>query len=60
MEKMTDKQRELIECMNEFCYHKFDLSYERTKEEAREYISKNIEQYKLFTTDPWAIMNGYF
>lgn len=60
MEKMTDKQRELIECMNEFCFHKFDLSYERTKEEAREYISKNIEEYKLHTADPWVIMNGYF
>lgn len=60
MEKMTDKQRELIECMNEFCFHKFDLSYERTKEEAREYISKNIEEYKLLTTDPWVITHGYF
>ena len=60
MEKMTDKQRELIECMNEICYHKFDLSYERTKEEAREYISKNIEQYKLFTMDKWVLENGYF
>ena len=60
MEKMTDKQRELIECMNEFCFHKFDLSYERTKEEAREYISKNIDEYKLFTTDPWVITHGYF
>ena len=37
MNKMTDKQRELIECMNEF-------TYERSKEEAREYISKNIER----------------
>ena len=60
MEKMTDKQRELIECMNEFCFKKFDLSYERTKEEAREYISKNIEEYKLLTTDPWVITHGYF
>lgn len=60
MEKMTDKQRELIECMNEFCFHKFDLSYERTKEEAREYISKNINEYKLLITDDWALSNGYF
>lgn len=60
MKKMTDKQRELIECMNEVCTHIFDLSYERTKEEAREYISKNIEEYKLFTTDQWLITHGYF
>lgn len=60
MEKMTDKQRELIECMNEFCSKKFDLSYERTKEEAREYISKYIDEYKLFTMDTWVLENGYF
>lgn len=60
METMTDKQRELIECMNEFCSKKFDLSYERTKEEAREYISKNIEEYKLFTMDTWVLEHGYF
>ena len=60
MDKMTDKQRELIECMNEFCTKKFDLSYERTKEEAREYISKNIDEYKLLITSDWALSNGYF
>ena len=57
---MTDKQRELIECMNEFCQEKFDLSYERTKEEASEYISRNIDEYKLLTTSNWALSNGYF
>lgn len=57
---MTDKQRELIECMNEFCKEKFDLSYERTKEEASEYISRNIDEYKLLTTSNWALSNGYF
>ena len=57
---MTDRQRELIECMNELCSKKFDLSYERTKEEAREYISKNIEEYKLFTMDIWVLTHGYF
>ena len=57
---MTDKQRELIECMNEFCREKFDLSYERTKEEASEYISRNIDEYKLLTTSNWALSKGYF
>ena len=57
---MTEKQRDLIECMNEFCTHKFDLSYPRSKEEARQYISKNIEEYKLLTTSTWCLENGYF
>ena len=57
---MTDKQRELIEAMNEFCREQFDLSYERTKEEASEYISRNIDEYKLLTTSNWALSNGYF
>ena len=45
MNKMTDKQRELIECMNEFCTKKFDTTYERSKEEAIEYIGKNSNGY---------------
>ena len=57
---MTDKQRELIEAMNEFCREKFDLSYERTKEEASEYISRNIDEYKLLTMSNWLLLNGYF
>lgn len=59
IEQMTDKQRELIECMNEFCRKKFDLSYPRTKEEARDYISKNIEEYKLLSASYWHKINGY-
>ena len=46
--------------MNEFCREKFDLSYERTKEEAKEYISRNIDEYKLLTINNWALSNGYF
>ena len=42
---MTDKQRDLIECMNEFCQEQ--CSIEATKEEAQAYISRNIEEYKL-------------
>ena len=57
---MTDKQKQLIECMNEFCKEKSDLSYQRTKEEARDYISKNIEEYKLLSMDNWNISHGYF
>lgn len=46
MEKMSNSQRKLIESMNMFCSKKFDLSYERTREEAKEYIRENITEYK--------------
>ena len=60
---MTDKQRDLIKAMNEFCREKFDLSYPRTKEEARYYISRNFEEYKLESTilnGSWHLENGEF
>lgn len=57
---MTEKQKELIDCMNEFCKEKFDMSYQRTKEEARDYISRNIEEYKLLSMDNWIMSHGYF
>ena len=57
---MTEKQKELIERMNEFCKEKTDISYQRTKEEARDYISRNIEEYKLLSMDNWNISHGYF
>lgn len=53
VEQMTYLQEVLIEGMNEFCSEKFDLSYERTQEEAEEYISKNIDEYKSLTTHNW-------
>ena len=51
--QMTYLQVVLIENMNEFCSEKFDLSYERTKEEAEEYIINNIEEYRSLTTHNW-------
>ena len=30
-----------------------------TKEEASKYIKDNIALYRLFTTDTWALENGY-
>ena len=57
---ITDRQKRLIECMNEFCNEKFDLSYQRTKQEASNYISRNIDEYKLLTTSNWCLSNGYF
>lgn len=55
MKAITEKQKELIEDMNEFCTEKFDLSFERTCKEASDYISRNMEQFKLLTMDSWAI-----
>lgn len=55
MKAMTQKQKELIEDMNEFCNEKFDLSCERTCKEACEYIDRNIEQFKLLTMDSWML-----
>ena len=51
--QMTYLQEVLIKNMNEFCSEKFDLSYERTREEANEYINKNIEEYRSLTTHNW-------
>ena len=52
---ITNKQRELIEDMNEFCDEYFDLSIHRTKKEASEYISRNIDEYKLKLIDNWGL-----
>lgn len=51
--QMTYLQEVLIECMNEVCAEKFDLSYERTQKEAEEYIIQNIEEYRSLTTHNW-------
>lgn len=57
---MTNGQKKLIESMNEFCDEKFDTSKIRTKEEASEYISRNIERYKLRISNERLINEGYF
>ena len=57
---ITDKQRNLIECMNEFCREKFDLGNCPTKQMAQAYISRNIDEYKLQSASNWHIENGYF
>lgn len=49
---ITEKQRQFIEDMNEFCREKFDFQ-NKTKKEASEYISRNIEEYKLAIIDNW-------
>lgn len=57
---MTVKQRRLIEQMNEFCDEKFDVSKIRSNKEVSEYISRNIEQYKLRIVNGHLIDKGYF
>ena len=52
---ITEKQKELIDDMNEFCTEKLNCDENTTKEEASEYISRNIEQFKLLTMDNWQI-----
>lgn len=49
---ITDRQRELIEDMNEFCKEKFDFDG-KTKADAIAYISRNIEEFKLETMSNW-------
>lgn len=51
---ITDKQCRLIDDMNEFCEEK--LNYDRnltTKEEAANYIDRNILLFKLATMSTW-------
>ena len=50
---ITEKQKALIDDMNECWTEKFNYNKNTTKEEAREYISRNIEQFKLLTMDDW-------
>lgn len=51
---VTERQKKFIEDMNEFCREKFDFKG-KTKKEASEYISRNIEEYKFATMDNWQI-----
>lgn len=51
---ITEKQRQFIEDMNEFCKEKFDFNG-KTRKDASEYISKHIEEYKLAIMDSWQI-----
>lgn len=53
---MSEKQRELIDSMNEFCKEKFEYSDKTTMREAQEYISRNIEEFKFLSQpDNWTL-----
>lgn len=55
--KPTEKQLQFIADIEEFVDERFKGT---TKEEATEYISRNIERYKLLTMDNYILENGYF
>ena len=50
--EITPPQRQLIEAMNEFCRDKFNFEG-KTKEDAREYISRHMDEFRLATMDNW-------
>lgn len=53
---MSEKQRELIDSMNEFYKEKFEYSDKTTMREAQEYISRNIEEFKFLSQlDNWTV-----
>lgn len=52
---MTEKQKALIDDMNEFCREKFIYDDKTTSKQASEYISANIDEFKLVTMDNWQI-----
>lgn len=49
---ITDKQRQLIEDMNEFCREKFDFKGKNRKD-ASEYIDRNMSEFKLASMSNW-------
>ena len=52
---ITKNQKELIDDMNEFCREKFMYDDRTTLAQAAEYISRNIEEFKLLTMDSWQL-----
>ena len=52
---ITKNQKELIDDMNEFCREKFMYDDCTTLAQAAEYISRNIEEFKLLTMDNWQL-----
>ena len=53
----TQRQLEFIESIEEFVREKFTGT---TREEASEYIDRNIGEFKLSSMDSHCLNNGYF
>lgn len=52
----TQKQLDLIESITEFTGHGF---HGTTKKDASKFIAAHIEEFKLNSTNTWALDNGY-
>lgn len=52
---MSEKQKALIDDMNELCRNKLFYDDKTTAAEASEYISNNIEDFKLQQLTNWDI-----
>lgn len=55
---MTEKQKRLIDAMNEFCSIQCDPN--ASTKEAAKYINDHFEEYKLLSADNFILENGYF
>lgn len=55
--KPTEKQLEFIRNMEEFIDEEFEGT---TRKEASEFIDRNINKYRLYSMDSWALTHGYF
>lgn len=59
LNKITQNQKDLIDDMNGFCEEKFNYNKDTTFEQAKEYVSKNIREYKL-QIEAYAIGSGWY
>lgn len=57
MSRPTDRQLVFIAAIEEFVDEKFSGT---TKEDASEYIDRNIEEYRLASCDAYQLEHGYF
>lgn len=57
MNKPTEKQLAFIADMEEIVGEQFEGT---TKQEASEWISAHIDDYRLLTSSNYALKNGYF
>lgn len=57
MSRPTDRQLGFIAAIEEFVDEKFSGT---TKEDAAEYIDRNIEEYRLASCDAYQLERGYF
>jgi hypothetical protein len=53
----TERQIKYIKAIQEFVGEEFTGT---TKNEASNYIDRNIEEYKLLSSNKWNVTNGYF